>query len=199
MDFILKSTTGAVIRTGTSDTFVGFLRQDLASLGSADLKGANLSGADLKGANLTSASLTSADLSGADLSGADLSGADLRGANLHGASLRYANLRGADLRYANLRYANLDDSDLRDANLEDSDLRGADFTRCRAVLPAGEPDGWTCVGWLNGDLLNVRVGCRNTGYASGVAYWTGKPDRQEVLAALVYVRAVAVLRGWNVD
>jgi len=108
MDFILKSTTGIVIRTGTADTFVGFLRQDLASLGSADLKGANLSGADLKGANLTSASLTSADLSGADLSGADLSGADLRGANLHGASLRYANLRGADLRYANLRYANLD-------------------------------------------------------------------------------------------
>ena len=174
MDFTLKSATGAVIRTGTADTFVGFLRQDLA----------DLHGADLRDANLRYASLISADLTGADLTGADLRSASLTSADLTGADLRGADLRGADLTGADLTGAY---------------LTGANFARCSAVIPAGEPDGWTCVGWLNGDLLNVRVGCRNTGYASGVAYWTEKPDRQEVLAALVYVRAVAVLRGWKVD
>jgi len=189
--------TGAVLWAGERDC----LRDELVAAvkSRANLSDANLSGANLSVANLSGANLSGANLSGADLSGANLSDANLSGANLSHTDLSGANLRGANLRGANLRGADLRGADLTGADLTGAYLTGANFARCSAVIPAGEPDGWTCVGWLNGDLLNVRVGCRNTGYASGVAYWTEKPDRQEVLAALVYVRAVAVLRGWNVD
>ena len=53
-----------------------------ASLGGADLRGANLHGASLGGANLRGANLHGASLGGADLSGANLSGASLSGADL---------------------------------------------------------------------------------------------------------------------
>jgi len=42
----------------------------------------------------------------------------------------------------------------------------------------------------------VRVGCRDKTLAEGRAYWAGKDDRREVLAALDYAEAIAKLRGW---
>ena len=68
-----------------------------ASLGKADLSGANLQGAALSGADLGGADLSDANLQGADLSGADLEGADLSDANLQGAYLSGANFRNAIL------------------------------------------------------------------------------------------------------
>ena len=47
----------------------------------------------------------------------------------------------------------------------------------------------------DGKLL-LRVGCHTKTLAEGRAYWTGKSDRREVMAALDYIEAVAKLRGW---
>ena len=132
---------------------------------------AYLAGADLTGANLARADLARADLADADLAGANLSGADLARANLPGANLARAYLAGAY-------------------------LAGADLTRAKAVIDAGTPDGWRCVGWVRDGVLRVRVGCRDMAIPEGREYWSGKPNRREVLAALDYIEATARLRGW---
>jgi len=128
--------------------------------------GANLARADLVGADLTDANLADADLAGANLAGANLGGADLTRADLSG------------------------------ANLADAYLAGADLTGARGVIDAGTPDGWRCVGWVRDGVLRVRVGCRDKTIPEGREYWSGKPDRREVLAALDYIEATARLRGW---
>jgi hypothetical protein len=87
--------------------------------------------------------------------------------------------------------ATLARADLADANLADANLAGA-----KAVIDAGTPDGWRCVGWVRDGVLRVRVGCRDKTIPEGREYWSGKPDRREVLAALDYIEATARLRGW---
>ena len=129
------------------------------------------------------ANLACADLAGADLTGADLAHANLAGANLAGAHLAGANLAGANLARA----------DLAGANLARANLAGAHF-----AIDAGYPDGWRCVGWLKDGVIQLRVGCRNKTLSEGRAYWAGKDDRREVLAALDYIETVARLRGWAV-
>ena len=111
-------------------------------------------------------------------------GADLAGANLTGAYLAGANLTGADL---------------TGAYLADADLRGANLTGAIAVIDAGTPDGWRCVGWLQEGWLAIRVGCHNKRLAEGRKYWQGKSDRTEVLAALDYVETIAKQRGWPTE
>ena len=130
---------------------------------------ANLSRANLSGAYLSGAYLSRADLSGANLSGAYLSGADLSGANLSGADLSRANLSGAN-------------------------LSGADL-----AIHLGYPNGWTAFAWLKDGVIRVQVGCRDFSLAEGRAYWAGKDNRREVLAALDYAEKVAELRGWLAD
>jgi hypothetical protein len=87
--------------------------------------------------------------------------------------------------------ATLARADLAGANLADANLAGA-----KAVIDAGTPDGWRCVGWVRDGVLRVRVGCRDKTIPEGREYWSGKPDRREVLAALDYIEATARLRGW---
>ena len=70
-------------------------------------------------------SIASVNLSGADLSGVDLSGKNLAMVVFYGANLSNADLSSADLRYADLRNADLSGSDLTNANLEFTDLDGA--------------------------------------------------------------------------
>ena len=142
----------------------------------ANLAGADLARADLADANLAGANLARAYLAGAYLARADLGGADLAGADLAGANLADANLAGANLAGANLARANL-----ADAN---------------DVIGAGFPNGWHAVGWRRDGHLRVIVGCRNFTLAEGRAYWKGKDNRREVLAALDYIEAVARLREW---
>ena len=115
----------------------------------------------------------SAYLRDADLRDADLGGADLRGADLRGADLRGAYLRGAY-------------------------LGGAYFGGIKGVIALGAPDGWPAHAWLRDGWLSIRVGCQEKRIDEARAYWAGKDNRREVMAALDYAEAVAVLRGWAI-
>ena len=128
--------------------------------------------------NSIRATMEAAIKAGADLFAADLFAADLSRANLFRANLSEANLFGADLSGADLSEAN---------------LSGAD-----SIIDAGTPNGWRTVGWLRDGRLSVRVGCRDKRLDEGRAYWAGKDNRREVLAALDYVEAIAKLRGLEV-
>ena len=163
----------------------------------ADLRGANLGGANLEGANLGGANLRGADLGGADLGGADLRGANLEGANLEGANLRGADLRSADLRSANLWGADLGGAYLSYADLGGANLAGADLRGATGVIDLGYPDGWKAIAYLHKDELRFRIGCHTKTLTDARAYWTDKPDRREVLAALEYAVAIATIREWK--
>jgi len=115
-------------------------------------------------------------------------------ANLHAANLYGADLSGADLRDINLSRAYLSRADLSRAY-----LYGADMTHIIAIIAAGYPEGWCAYGWLRDDVLSIRVGCREKRLPEARAYWSGKDDRREVLAAVEYIAAVAAARGWKLE
>jgi hypothetical protein len=75
-------------------------------------------------------------------------------------------------------------------------LVGANLAGAPSIILAGYPNGWHAFGWLKNGVIQVRVGCRDFTLAQGREYWTGKPDRREVIAALDYIEAVAKLREW---
>ena len=66
------------------------------------------------------------------------------------------------------------------------------------IIQAGRPNGWPCYGWLKDGALFIHCGCQRKTYAEAVSYWTGKPDRTEVLAAVECIATVARFRGWPV-
>ena len=144
-------------------------------------------------ANLRGANLRGADLSGADLSDANLNDADLRGANLSD-----ANLRGADLSGANLSDANLRDADLSDADLSEAYLCCANLSGVGHVIDLGSPNSWNAHAWLRDGWLSIRVGCQEKRLSEARDYWAGKDSRREVMAAVDYAEAVALLRGWPI-
>ena len=129
---------------------------------------------------------------------ADLRDADLRDADLGGASLSGANLGGADLGGADLSGAVLGGAVLGDADLRGADLGGADLRGIKGVIALGAPDGWPAHAWLRDGWLSIRVGCQEKRIDEARAYWAGKDNRREVMAALDYAEAVAVLRGWAI-
>ena len=89
---------------------------------------------------------------------------------------------------ANLRWA-----DLSVANLSGAYLSGA----CLAAQ-LGQPNGWHAWTYVSKDgEQRVRVGCRDYTITEGRAYWAGKDNRLEVLAALDYAERIAELRGWK--
>ena len=157
---------------------------EAAVKGRADLRDANLRGADLCGADLRDANLRGADLRDANLRGADLCGADLCGADLCGADLRGADLCGADLCGA----------DLCGADLCDANLCGVGY-----VIDLGLPNGWKAHAWLRDGWLSIRVGCQEKRLSEARDYWAGKDYRREVMAAVDYAEAVALLRGWPIS
>ena len=74
-----------------------------------------------------------------------------------------------------------------------------DCTDCTGeIIQAGRPNGWPCYGWLKDGALFIHCGCQRKTYAEAVSYWTGKPDRTEVLAAVECIATVARFRGWPV-
>jgi hypothetical protein len=85
---------------------------------------------------------------------------------------------------------------LAGAKLAGAKLAGANLAGAKGVIDGGTPDGWRCVGWVRDGVLRVRVGCRDMAIPEGREYWSGKPARREVLAALDYIEATARLRGW---
>jgi len=167
---------------------------EAAVKGRANLRDADLRGANLRGANLCGANLRGANLRGANLCGANLRGANLCGANLRDAALCDANLRDAALYDANLRGADLCDANLCDANLCDADLRGVGY-----VIDLGLPNGWKAHAWLRDGWLSIRVGCQEKRLSEARDYWAGKDYRREVMAAVDYAEAVALLRGWPIS
>ena len=92
--------------------------------------------------------------------------------------------------------ANLTRANLADANLADAYLTRANLVGAKGVIDAGTPDGWRCVGWVRDGALRACVGCHDMTIPEGREYWSGKPDRRKVLAALDYIEATARLRGW---
>ena len=84
----------------------------------------------------------------------------------------------------------------RGASLDGANLVGASLDGAIGVIDAGSPDGWRCVGWMRGSDLIIKAGCRDKTVAEAREYWSGEPDRAEILAAVDYIVAVAKLRGW---
>ncbi len=125
----------------------------------------------------------------ANLAGADFKGAYLGGANLAGAYLVGANLAGADLAGA----------DLAGADLKGACLAGADLKGARDVAQLGTPDGWVAFTWHLKGVIQVRVGCKDMTLADGRAYWAGKENRREVMAALDYAATIARVREWPIN
>lgn len=105
--------------------------------------------------------------SGADLNGADLSSAYLRGAYLNGANLSGANLNGGKLAAG------------------------------ESLAMLGYPDGWRAYTYFTDrHEQRVSVGCQDLSLAAGRAYWAGKDNRREVMAALDFAEAIGRVRGW---
>ena len=120
-----------------------FVNTPNASLGYADLTGADLYRANLTRANFNDADLTGADLNRADLIGANFSNADLTGASLTFADLFLSNFTGADLTGTSLFSA-----DLFFADFTGADLTGADLSYARRVSTAV---------WTNSNLYGATL------------------------------------------
>lgn len=108
-----------------------------------------------------------------------------------------ANLGGAYLGGANLGGANLVGADLGGANLVGADLVGADLGGADLAAQLGQPNSWYAWTYVRSGFQRVRVGCHDKTIAQGRAYWVGKENRREVLAALDYAEAIGKLRGWK--
>ena len=109
-----------------------------------------------------------------------------------------ANFGGADLWGADLASADLGGANLRRADLRGASLGGTDLGGAYHVIALGQPNGWWAFAYQWEGTIWLRVGCRTMSIADGRAYWAGKEDRREVLAALDYAEAIAKLRGWEV-
>ncbi len=68
------------------------------------------------------------------------------------------------------------------------------------MIAGGLPNGWLCFGWLRNGALSIRVGCREKRIDEALAYWNRpeKLNRREVVAAVRYIEAVALIRGWKI-
>jgi hypothetical protein len=103
---------------------------------------------------------------------------------------------GASLDGAILIDASLDGAILIDASLEGAILEGASLDGASQVNDLGQPNGWNAFAWVKDNQVMVQVGCRSFTLADGRAYWTGKENRREVMAALDYAEKIAEIRGW---
>jgi hypothetical protein len=113
------------------------------------------------------------------------------------ANLIGADLSGANLSWANLSGANLSEADLSGANLSEADLSEANLSKAKSIIALGTPDGWHGHAWLRDGYLSIRVGCQEFRLDEARAYWAGKDDRREVMAAVDYAEAIAKIRGWK--
>ena len=84
-------------------------------------------------------------------------------------------------------------ANLAGANLADAYLAGAD-----QIIALGQPNGYWAHAALSDGGIRLHVGCHrgDMTLAEGRAYWAGKDNRREVMAALDYIEAVAKIRGW---
>lgn len=93
----------------------------------------------------------------------------------------------------------LADAYLAGANLGRANLAGANLARANGIIDGGTPDGWTAFAWIRDGWVSIRGGCHEFRPAEARAYWSGKPNRREVMAAVDYMLAVAKIRGWKTE
>jgi uncharacterized protein YjbI with pentapeptide repeats len=114
-------------------------------------------------------------------------------ANLACANLARADLAGADLAGAYLARANLAGANLAGANLACADLAS------QHIIDGGQRiDGYRFVGWIKGDALMIRAGCRNmtlAEYRVHNAKREGVAMRDETTSILDHIERVARVRG----
>ena len=82
------------------------------------------------------------------------------------------------------------------ANLSRAYLSGAYLSGADHAIHLGYPNDWSAFAWLKENVIHVQIGCHDFTLAEGRAYWAGKDNRREIMAALDYAEAVAKLRGW---
>ena len=97
-------------------------------------------------------------------------------------------------RYNGIIVKTVDAADLSGANLSGANLIGSN-----SIISGGSPNGWGCYGWLHKNVLSIRVGCHEKSFEEAVEYWSGKPDRQEVLIMCHAIASIAVTRGWKTE
>ena len=87
---------------------------------------------------------------------------------------------------------------LTGAYLTGAYLSGAYLSGADDIIAVGQPNGYWTFAWRSGDTIRLHVGCHrgDMTLAEGRAYWAGKDNRREVMAALDYIEAVAKIRGW---
>ncbi len=85
------------------------------------------------------------------------------------------------------------------ADLIGAYLSGAYLSGAQGVIALGAPNGWHAHAWVRDGSLSIRVGCQEKRLAEARAYWTGKENRREVMAALDYAEAIAKIRSWKID
>ena len=75
---------------------------------------------------------------------------------------------------------------------------GYKLAKGKSYAMLGSPDSWFALTYFteNGEQ-RVHIGCRDYTLAEGRKYWSGKSDRQEILAALDYAEAIGRIRGWD--
>jgi len=90
-------------------------------------------------------------------------------------------------------------ADLADANLPRAYLPRANLAGANLAAQLGQPNGWNAWTYFDTKLneQRVQVGCQNKTIAEGRAYWQGKANRAEIMAALDYAEAIGKLRGWS--
>ena len=131
--------------------------------------------------------------------GADLDGASLFGANLNGASLSGANLDRTYLFGASLFGANLDGANLSGANLSGANLDGANLNSASLVDGGQRSDGYSFVGWIKDNVLQIRAGCRSLSITEARKHWIktrgGTALGEETMVILDHIERVAKIRG----
>jgi hypothetical protein len=66
------------------------------------------------------------------------------------------------------------------------------------IVVAGLCDKYYVYGYSFGSPVTIRAGCKSFSTEAAKTYWTNKPKRAEILAAVHYIEAVALLRNWPI-
>lgn len=139
---------------------------------------------DLSRINFKNATLENCIFDGCEMDGIEASG-----------SLFYnCSFRGASLLYADFSKTMITEGDFYDVDLLGAGFYQASIRSAKCLVDAGYPNGWRAVGWRARRGIWVRVGCRTKALAAAKRYWTGKPNRREVVEALKFIEATLTER-----
>lgn len=131
--------------------------------------------------------------------------------HLDGITFESCSFIRADLRHISLRNANLEDCVFTNARMHGADLSGANvdgvsFDEVEArhiggIIMLGELDTWIVTAHrASTGELRIKAGCRNFTLPEAKEHWdSDRTDRAEIRAALPFLEAIALNRGWRID